>query len=131
MGESGFMGLRGFQTPHPQVWYIIGFSSSSWTFWYHTWPLPTWTWPLLANSRREWPTPPCYTSLDSEHQAEHFDTSLDNLSQVVFEIFKFLRSIHYRGSPEVVRFGSEVVKCGIKMFSSKNWIQWCNFIKIG
>jgi hypothetical protein len=27
--------------------------------------------------------------------------------------------------PEVVRFGSEVVKCGIKMFISRNWIQWC------
>jgi hypothetical protein len=27
--------------------------------------------------------------LDSEHRAEHFDTSLDILSQAVFEIFKF------------------------------------------
>jgi len=27
--------------------------------------------------------------------------------------------------PEMVRFGSKVVKYDIKMFSSINWIQWC------
>jgi len=96
-GQSGLMGLRGFQTSHPQVWYINGFSSMSWTFWYHTWTLPTqiWplanrTWPLLHNSRREWSTPSCDTSLDSGHQDEHLDTSLDQLSPIILDILKFL-----------------------------------------
>jgi hypothetical protein len=71
------------------VWYIVRLGSSSWTFWYHTWLLPTLTWPPLANSRREWSTPTCDISLVLEHRAEHFDTSLDHLSKVVLEIFNF------------------------------------------
>jgi hypothetical protein len=172
MGERENLGLRGFQIPHPQVWYIIEFSSSSWTFWYHTWPPPNRTWPLLANSRREWSDPTCDTSLNSEHWDEHFDASLDHLSQIVLGLFNFSKNFKFKnhmyiqkknwitrepieinarvrhqnaqldvlssmmyhllglttpvGSwPEVVRFGSEVVKCGIKMFISMNWIQWC------
>jgi hypothetical protein len=44
------MRLGVFPTPHPYVWYIVGFGASIWVTRYSTWPLSIWTWPFLANS---------------------------------------------------------------------------------